>query len=154
DSLEHRASAREAVRHAAYACGRHPAVMGFSVANEIPPDIVRWSGTRAVADFIDELIQEAKSVDRDCLCTFTNYPPTEFVRPQSVVFVCCNFSLHQELPFCNSLARLQMVAEPKPLVLGEFGLDSLREGEERKSAILRWQVEDTFRSGLAGGIVF
>jgi GT2 family glycosyltransferase len=154
DSKEYRMAACDAVRHAVYACGRHQAVLGYSVANEIPPDIVRWSGTRAVADFIDDLIQEAKRVDRDCLCTFTNYPPTEFLRPQSVDFVCFNVYLHQEQPFRNYLARLQMLAESKPLVLGEFGLDSLREGEERKSAILRWQVEDIFRGGLAGGIVF
>jgi glycosyltransferase involved in cell wall biosynthesis len=154
DSREYRAAARDAVRHAVYACSRHPAVFAFSVANEIPPDIVRWSGTGAVADFIDELIQEAKRVDRDCLCTFTNFPPTEFLRPLSVDFVCFNVYLHQEQPFRNYLARLQMLAESKPLILGEFGIDSIREGEARKCEMLRWQVRDAFRCGLAGAVVF
>src|SRR6266404_3582128 len=86
DSPPARAEAREAVRRALFACGRHPAVFAFSVANEIPPDVVRWSGARAVADFIDDLVQEAKRLDPDCLCTFSNYPPTEFLRPQSVDF--------------------------------------------------------------------
>src|SRR5579859_5215141 len=57
DSSETRAATRRAVRQAVAGCGRHPAVFGFSVANEIPPDIVRWSGGRRVADFIDELVQ-------------------------------------------------------------------------------------------------
>ena len=36
--------AREAVRTAVQSCARHPAVFAYSVVNEIPPDIVRWSG--------------------------------------------------------------------------------------------------------------
>src|SRR5206468_3732553 len=119
DSAESRAAACDAVRRAIYGCGRHPAVFAFSVANEIAPDIVRWSGARAVAGFIDDLILEAKRVDPECLCTFTNYPPTEFLRPQSADFLCFNVYLHHEQPFRNYLARLQMVAESKPLILGE-----------------------------------
>src|SRR5437764_3019074 len=68
------AQAFEAVRQAVFACARHPAVFAFSVANEIPPEIVRWSGARAVANFIYELIREAKRLDPGCLCPFTNYP--------------------------------------------------------------------------------
>jgi GT2 family glycosyltransferase len=154
DSPAQRAQACEAVRRAVFACARHPAVFAFSVANEIPPDIARWSGAQAVADFIDDLVHEAKRADPECLCTFTNYPPTEFLRPQSLDFVCFNVYLHQEQPFKNYLARLQMLAEGKPLLLGEIGIDSLREGEARQAEILEWQIESAFRGGLAGAIVF
>jgi O-antigen biosynthesis protein len=154
DSAEHRAKAHEAVRRAVFACARHPAVFAFSVANEIPPDVVRWSGARAIADFIDGLIHEAKRVDQECLCTFTNYPPTEFLRPASVDFVCFNVYLHQPQPFTSYLARLQMLAESKPLLLGEFGMDSLREGEVRQSETLRWQIQCAVHAGLAGVVVF
>src|ERR1035438_5850551 len=58
DSPVQRAQACEAVRRAVFACARHPAVFAFSVANEIPADIVRWSGAQAVADFIDDLRSE------------------------------------------------------------------------------------------------
>src|SRR6185295_7542792 len=122
--------------------------------NEIPPDVVRWSGAREVADFIDELAQEARTIDPDCLCTFTNYPPTEFLRPQTLDFLCFNVYLHNRRPFENYLARLQMIADAKPLILGECGMDSLREGEERQSEILSWQIEAAFRSGLAGLVIF
>src|SRR5690242_1063475 len=93
DSSRSREVARDAVRQAVVSCARHPALFAFSVANEIPPDIVRWSGSERVADFIDELVQEAKQADSECLCTFTNYPPTEFLRPQCVDFVCFNVYL-------------------------------------------------------------
>jgi O-antigen biosynthesis protein len=154
DSAEARDAARQAVRRAVLGCARHPAIFAFSVANEIPADIVRWSGARAVADFIDELIAEARRTDPGSLYTFTNYPTTEFLRPQNVDFVCFNVYLHHEQPFKSYLARLQMQAESKPLLLGEFGVDSLRETEPRKCEMLAWQIEAAFRAGLAGTIVF
>ena len=154
DSPDRRAEAREAVRRAVFACARHPAVFAFSVVNEIPPDILRWSGARAVARLIDDLVQEAKRADPECLCTFTSYPPTEYLSPQSVDFLCFNVYLHQRQPFESYLARLQMLADGKPLLLGEFGMDSLREGEACQAETLEWQVETAFRGGLAGTVVF
>src|ERR1700759_4964670 len=148
DSGARRAEAREAVRSAVPACAKHPAIFAFSIANEIPPDIIRWTGATAAADFIDELVFEAKRVDPDCLCTYSNFPPTEFLHPRAVDFITFNVYLHQEPSFKNYLARLQMMADAKPLLLGEFGIDSIREGEANKCAMLSWQIEDAFRAGL------
>ena len=154
DSKPRRDAARDAVRRAVSACANHPAVFAYSLANEIPPDLVRWHGAAAIADFIDELAAEAKRIDPQCLCTYANFPPTEFLRPRSLDFICFNVYLHNEQPFKNYLARLQMLADAKPLVLGEFGVDSLREGEARKCEMLSWQIENAFRGGLAGAVVF
>ena len=149
-----RNDARAAVRDAAALCARHPAVFAFSVVNEIPSDIVRWSGALRVAQFIEELVAEAKAVDPECLCTFGNFPPTEFLRPNNIDFHCFNIYLHQRRTFENYLARLQMIADTRPLIIGETGIDSLREGEEHKCEILSWQIESAFRSGVAGFFVF
>ncbi len=154
DSASKQAEVRQTVCRAVTACARHPAVFAFSVVNEIPPDIVRWSSAKAITRFIDELIHEAKRIDPECLYTFTNFPSTEFLRPREVDFVCFNVYLHNEQPFKNYLARLQLAADSKPLVLGEFGMDSLREGEARKCETLAWQIEGAFRAGLAGAVVF
>src|SRR5581483_8905111 len=154
DSAARRTEARVAVQQGVLACARHPAIFAFSVANEIPADIVRWSGSRPTADFIDELVQVAKEADTDCLCTFTNFPPTEFLQPKCLDFMCLNVYLHQRKAFRSYLARLQTIAESKPLLLGEVGVDSLREGEPAKAEMLRWQIEEAFRAGLGGAIVF
>ena len=154
DSESRREEARRAVRQAVAECAGHPAVFAFSVVNELPPDIVRWSGAAAVSSFIDELVREAKRVDPGCLCTFTNYPPTEFLHPQDIDFACFNVYLHQRTAFRNYLAKLQMLADAKPLLLGELGVDSLREGEARKAELLSWQIEEAFRGGLAGAVIF
>jgi glycosyltransferase involved in cell wall biosynthesis len=154
DAEPRKTDALQAVRQAVQSCAGHPAVFAYSVANEIAPDIARWSGARAVAEFIDELVAEAKRADPDCLCTFTNFPPTEFLRPGTVDFLCFNVYLHDQAAFKSYLARLQMVADNKPLMLGEFGVDSLQEGEPRKCEMLSWQIETAFRGGLAGVVVF
>src|SRR5665213_3085573 len=147
DSPALQEEACRAVRQAVQNCARHPAVFAYSVVNELPPDIVRWSGARAVENFLDELVQVAKSVDPECLCTFGNYPPTEFLHPQNIDFYCFNVYLHQQRPFENYLARLQMLADAKPLILGEIGIDSLREGEAQKCEMLERQIESSFRAG-------
>ncbi|MCC6820529.1 MAG: glycosyltransferase [Verrucomicrobiota bacterium] len=154
DEAARRAAARQSVCHAVLACAQHPAVFAYSVANEIPADIVRWSGAARVADFIDELIGEAKRLDPHCLCTYTNFPSTEYLHPQTPDFLCFNLYLHQPQAFRSYLARLQLMADAKPLVLGEFGIDSLREGEPVKCETLAWQIEFAFRGGLAGAVVF
>lgn len=154
DKAELRDEARQAVRNAVKSCAGHPAVLAFSVGNEIPPDVVRWSGARAIARFIDDMVAEAKQTDPGCLCTYANFPSTEYVRPESLDFLSYNVYLHDELAAKAYLARLQMVADSKPLLLSECGCDSLREGEQRKCQILKSQIETAFRTGLAGCVVF
>jgi GT2 family glycosyltransferase len=154
DSDEAQAGARRVVRQAVEATRGHPAIFAYSVVNEISAEIVRWSGVARVERFIDQLIDDARSVDPLCLCTFTSYPPTEFLQPQNPDFVCFNVYLHEPKAHDAYLARLQTLADAKPLVLGEFGMDSIREGEARKCEFLAWQIEGAFRNGLAGAVVF
>ncbi|MFM1769978.1 MAG: hypothetical protein RJA22_2507 [Verrucomicrobiota bacterium] len=154
DSPFTRQEAITAVREGVRACAGHPAVFAFSVVNEIPADIVRWSGAREVTAFLEELIEVGRAEDPAALFTFCNFPPTEFLRPRNVDFHCFNVYLHHRRPFENYLARLQMQADAQPLLLGEFGLDTTREGEAAQAEALAWQIEAGFRAGLAGTIVF
>jgi O-antigen biosynthesis protein len=154
DSKELQCQAVHHVREAVRCAAGHPAVFAFSLVNEISAEIVRWSGVRRVEKFVDRLVAEAKSVEPGCLCTFASFPPTEFLRPQAIDFVCFNVYLHQRPAFEAYLARLQSLAEHRPLVLGEFGMDSVREGELRKCEFLQWQVEAAFNAGLAGTVLF
>jgi GT2 family glycosyltransferase len=149
-----RREALQAVRQAVTQCKNHPAVFAYSLANEIPAEIVRWSGVQRVERFIDELVEVAKGIDPQCLCTFANFPPTEFLKPERVDFVSFNVYLHERKALESYLARLQMLADCKPLILSELGMDSLREGEARQSSFLSWQLEAAFRGGLAGAVIF
>ncbi len=146
--------ARETTRRTAEALAGHPAVFAITLANEIPPDIARWYGARRIEAFIDELASIVKRIDPQRLVTFVNFPPTEFLRPSSLDFISFNVYLHDPRPFSNYLDRLQSIAGDKPLVLAEFGIDTMREGEERKAQILSGHIEIAFRAGLAGTFIF
>lgn len=154
DSETSKAEARATVRKAVVANKGHPALFAYSVVNEISADIVRWSGVRKVAEFIELLIDDARRIDPDCLYTFTSFPPSEFLQPANTDFSCFNVYLHDRKSYEAYLARLQTLADAKPMMLGEFGIDSIREGEAHKSDILEWQIEGAFRAGLAGMVVF
>jgi glycosyltransferase involved in cell wall biosynthesis len=147
--------ARVAVRHAARACGNHPALFALSVVNEIPSDLVRLMGPARVEAFIDELVAIAKQEAPQCLVTFANYPTTEYLKPMRTDFVCFNVYLHDNRTFRNYLSRLQNIAGEKPLMLGEYGIDTFREySEEKQADLLANHVRAVFDEGLAGTFIF
>ena len=147
--------AHTAVREAARTCGNHPAIFAISVVNEVPPDILRFTGREAVEKFIDDLVDIAKSQAPDCLITFASFPTTEYLHPHNIDFVCFNVYLHNEQTFRNYLARLQNIAGEKPLMLGEYGIDTFQEySEDRQAEILSAHVRAVFDEGLAGTVVF
>jgi glycosyltransferase involved in cell wall biosynthesis len=149
------AQAHVAVREAARTCGKHPAIFAISVVNEVPPDIVRFVGRQKVEQFIDDLVDIAKAEAPECLITFASFPTTEYLQPRNVDFICFNVYLHHEQTFRNYLARLQNIAGDKPLMLGEYGIDTMQEKTEAEQAeILSAHVRAVFDEGLAGTVVF
>ncbi len=135
-------------------CQRHPAVFAYLIGNEIPPDIVRWHQPERVKVFLRELYQLVKSVEPDVLVSYANFPPTEYLDLDFLDFVAFNVYLHRERDFRRYLSRLQNLAKDKPLVLTEFGIDSMREGAAEQAQILSWQVRAAFESGVAGTVIF
>jgi cellulose synthase/poly-beta-1,6-N-acetylglucosamine synthase-like glycosyltransferase len=153
DDLMHQA--RAAVRHAARSCGNHPALFALSVVNEIPPDLVRFVGPRKVENFIDELADIARAQAPACLVTFANFPTTEYLQPRGVDFVCFNVYLHDQTIFRNYMARLQNIAGDKPLILGEYGVDTRREQTpDGQAQILAGHLKSVFDEGLSGALIF
>ncbi|MDH3717901.1 MAG: glycosyl transferase, partial [Planctomycetota bacterium] len=146
--------ARDRVRRTACELGTHPAVFAISVVNEIPVDIIRFQGRRRVERFIEELLGIVKQEAPDCLATFVNFPTTEFLEVEGNDFACFNVYLHDEKKLGGYLDRLQHIAGNKPLLLGEYGIDSSREGDVEQAAILTRHLNQVFRHGLAGSVIF
>ena len=142
------------VRETARALGPHPAVFAISVANEFPPDIVRFYGHARVERFVDRLIAAVKDEAPECLTTCVNFPTTEFLNPASCDFLCFNVYLHDVDKLARYLDRLQHLAGNRPLILGEYGVDSLRCGEAAQAHLIGAHVEHVVRHGLAGSFVF
>ncbi len=142
------------MRQAARAAVGHPARLGFFVDNEMPSDLVRWFGRKRVQRFLNECIAEIKSEDPAALVSYAGYPPSESVLPENVDFYSFNVYLHEQEKFQKYLSRLHSLAGEKPVVLSEFGMDTVRHSEQEQAELLSRFVEDSVRGGAAGAILF
>ncbi len=50
--------------------------------------------------------------------------------------------------------RLQNLTEEKPLILGEFGMDTIRHSQDEQAEMLGWHIDSVVKCGLAGTIFF
>src|SRR5690242_10281796 len=136
------------------ALARHDAIFAYLVGNEIPPDMVRWHGPERVRGFLKRLVALIKEFDAERLVSYANFPSTEYLTIDFTDFLCFNVYLHQEGAFGRYVSRLHNLAVDRPLVLTEFGIDSMREGTEEQARILSWQLRTAFEMGVAGAFVF
>jgi O-antigen biosynthesis protein len=148
------ADARRMVRQAAENGRHHNSVCAYNIGNEIPTDIVRWHGTRRIERFLAELSDAVKQTDPDGLVTYASYPPTEYLDLSFLDFVTFNVYLHDRAAFRDYVFRLHNLAGDRPLVLGEFGMDTLRHGEAEQARLLADQLREIALLGLAGAYVF
>ena len=116
--------------------------------------MVRWLGVRRVTEFLERLINIARSIDPTALYSYASYPPTEYLLPQNVDFCTFNVYLHNQRDFENYLLRLQNLADDKPCIMGEFGMDTIRHAQAEQAEMLSWHVESVVRCGLAGTVIY
>ncbi len=147
-------SIEERVRQYTRSCAGHPAILGYAIGNEIPAPIVRWHGGEKVERFLERLYHIVKTEDPKGLLTYVNYPTTEYLQLPFLDFVCFNVYLESQNTLSAYLARLQNIANERPLILAEIGLDSLRKGEDTQAEVLDWQIRTVGSSGGAGAFVF
>jgi GT2 family glycosyltransferase len=154
DNAQARRAAREAVQRAAQRGRGHTCVLGYSVANEIPPLVVRWHGARRVERFLTELADVARQADPAGLVTYATFPPTEYLTLAFADFVTFNVYLHDPETFRRYLFRLQNLVGDRPLVLGELGMDTIRHGDAEQARFLASHLCEARLMGLAGAFVF
>jgi O-antigen biosynthesis protein len=155
--LRHRSARRKIEKSVAQAVTKnagHPAILGYLVGNEISPQMARWLGVRRVTEFVERLVRIGRLIDPEVLFSYATYPPTEFLLPQNVDFYCFNVYLHNQRAFERYLLRLQNLTEERPLILGEFGMDTIRHTQEEQAEMLTWHIDSVVRCGLAGTIFF
>ena len=145
---------RELVRASIRGCSGHPAILAYAVANEIPAPTVRWLGRQRAQRLIERLVKVVREEDPGALVTYVTYPSTEYLDLPSLDFVCINVYLEDRDAFEAYVARMQTLSGDRPLVLGEVGLDSSRNGVEVQAHSLDSQVRCAFEGGCAGAFVY
>jgi GT2 family glycosyltransferase len=132
----------------------HPALLAIAIGNEIPAPIVRWHGARAIERHLENLWEAVKEADPGALVTYVNYPTTEYLELPFLDVVAFNVYLESKDRLSAYLARLHNIAGDRPLLMGEIGLDSLRNGETGQAHAIEAQLATAFGAGVAGAFVF
>jgi glycosyltransferase involved in cell wall biosynthesis len=154
DDRADRAAIRRSVREAAASLRDAPHLLGLLIGNEIPPPIIRWYGRARIERFLAELADEARQVDPQALVSYANFPTSEYLELGFLDFSCFNLYLHRDEDLRRYLPRLQNLADFRPLVLSEFGMDSRREGEAAQAGFLAHTIATAAKLGCAGSVVF
>ena len=144
----------ELIRTKVRSCAGHKALLCYALGNEIPAQLVRWIGPARIERYLRDLYRAVKEEDPDALVTYVNYPTTEYLRLPFLDLLSFNVYLEAQERLEAYLARLQTLAEERPLLLSELGLDSLRNGRDQQAHVLDWQLRSTFAAGAAGSFVF
>jgi len=142
------------VRAGVHACAGHPAILCYTIGNEIPSAIVRWHGRHRIEAFLRRLYAVTKEEAPGSLVTYVNYPTTEYLDLSFLDFLAFNVYLEDRDRLAAYLPRLHNIAGDRPLLLAEIGVDSHRFGEQGQADMLEWQVRTAFASGCAGAFVF
>src|SRR5574341_1769136 len=142
------------VRTGVRSCAGHPAILCYTIGNEVSASTARWLGRRRMERYLERLYWAAKAEDPDGLVTYVNYPSTEYLQLPFLDLVCFNVYLEAQERLEAYLTRLQNLADERPLFLTEVGLDSLRHCEQEQARTLDWQIRTAFATGCAGAFVY
>lgn len=145
---------KKIIREKVKICKDHPALLCISIGNEISSSMVRWIGPKKIEKYLEGIYNLIKSESPDSIVTYVNYPTTEYLQLPFLDLLCFNVYLENQSNFENYLYKLQNIAGNRPLLMGEIGLDSLRNGEEIQAQTLEWQIRSTFTCGCAGLFIF
>jgi GT2 family glycosyltransferase len=130
--------------------GRHPALAAVLVANEVPPDLVRWLGPAEVRDVLEGLIDTCRAEAPHLLVAYASFPTTEYLEPRNADFTAFNLYLEEREALGRYLRRLQNIAGDRPVLITEFGLDTIRHTEREQAEILSWHLRECLEAGVAG----
>jgi GT2 family glycosyltransferase len=137
-----------------------PALLGWVLGNEIPESAIEQRDQGAIVDGLRDLYQAVKSLDSQHPITSANWPPAKDLDLR--FFDITSFNLYPLWPpevvamgYGAYIIRvLQPIAGDKPLLLTEFGVNSIEAGEDGQARLLRQSWNGIRESGAVGGIIF
>jgi GT2 family glycosyltransferase len=154
DPLKQRPNIKTRIRRKVQEIKEHPALLCYSIGNEITAPVARMLGRKTVERYLWGLYDVIKAEDPSGIVTYVNYPSTEYLQLPFLDIVCFNVYLESANRLQKYVGRLHNVAEDRPLIMSEIGLDAFRNGEMKQAETLDWQVRSCFASGCAGVVVF
>ncbi|MGY8688934.1 MAG: glycosyltransferase, partial [Verrucomicrobiales bacterium] len=110
--------------------------------------LVRWMGCARVRTFLERAYETLHQSDPSRLYAYANYPSTEYLQPRNGDFAAFNIYLEERDAVRRYVRRLHHLADDRPLVISEYGLDSVRNGEplQAETGALAWSQRTGRRS--------
>jgi cellulose synthase/poly-beta-1,6-N-acetylglucosamine synthase-like glycosyltransferase len=137
----------------------HPAMLYYCLGNEIPEWLLKDPGTQFFERRLEELARTVRGSDPRALVSHANWPPAKSLHLPFLDVV--SFNLYPAWPREVAVAGygpyiesvLRPLAGRRPLVITEFGQNSLEADDARQADLLRscWRE---IRVRAAGGVVF
>src|SRR5262249_30020014 len=142
------------VSNSARRLAEHPAILMFSIGNEIPPLVARWYGKEKIERFLYDIYHAVREYAPETLVTYAKHPPTEYLHLPFLDIDSYNIYLERESEFRRYLARLHQIGGERPLFISELGVDAAKHGPEQQAEMLRWQLRAVFEKGACGAAVY
>ena len=137
-----------------------PAILGWVLGNEIPPNAIEQRGRGAIENGLADLYRAVKAEDPSHPITHSNWPPEKDLNLN--FFDIVSFNLYPLWPpevvalgYENYIENvLQPIAGNKPLLITEFGANSLEATDQGEARLIGQSWQGLRKAGACGGIVF
>ncbi|MFQ3578360.1 MAG: glycosyltransferase, partial [Verrucomicrobiia bacterium] len=147
-------TARQRIEHSVLTrlrgLGKHEAVAGIFIGNELPADLVRWHGAKRCSGFLDDLIRKAREEWEEPLYGYAGYPPSDSVAPNEADFCALNLYPKDREALRHFLQRAMQWAGERPFIVSEVGEDVRSQGEKAQAEMLMAISKEAERAGNAG----
>ncbi len=137
-----------------------PALLGWILGNEIPNAVLEQGGEKPVRDGLLDLYGAVKDLDNQHFVTHSNWPITKDVDLR--FFDVSSFNVYPLWPpevvangYGNYIQKvLQPIAGNKPLLITEFGANTIEAGDEGQARLLQSSWQGLQSAAACGGVVF
>lgn len=138
----------------------HPALLGWMLGNEIPSSMVQERGAEQVENLLRRLYHAVKRADGAHLVTHANWPNTRTLDLSFLDVVAFNvYALWPPELVARGYGNfirdvLKPLAGNKPLLIAEYGTNSLEAGEDGQARLTVACWQQLRAAGAVGGFAF
>lgn len=139
---------------------QEPALLGWVLGNEVPDSAIEQRGEKPIRDGLLDLYGAVKELDNQHFITHSNWPITKSLDLRFLDVT--SFNIYPLWPpevvangYGNYIQKvLQPIAGNKPLLITEFGANTIEAGDEGQARLLRSSWQGLRSAGACGGVVF